>query len=1052
MKRMKRLVSLFVGCVICTSFVLAPQYTEKEVHAADTTYTVNLPSEGTITNVQSAEGSKQFIDIDFTDENLGKALLDFAYVKNEQGVTVATSAVTVRDAEGNKVNMTYFSVEGKIKIPLSNFSSNQTYSLSVTPKGYATYAGSFTTGEIVDDTNVAADLEVQKKLKYHLVDLQRGYDLDSVTITTENSTNAEVYLTRDLQEDFDDMSLIGTISEGTQTFKITGYDIAKYQYVIVKGAETVKKVEAYVSGDSMKGVKARPIGGDNVDIRFSSWADLHLRQGQRDVTNMTDILTKAKSEKFGGHLDAMVLVGDINNITDSSDGKNSYQAAMLNQYARIENIMVENGYGYSNLNNDSDDIIPVIYTAGNHEYQHKINNNTHKLWFVNEVDDFNCHKVINGYHFIAGSSNYDAVMEEDTTTWMKAEIEKAMAEDPTGTKPIFVFGHTQAVRNVGYSTSNPTYDPYYAGKSAEFVEWMKDYPQIVYFSGHTHYAMQQQTTIVQVGFTQVVLGLAGGSNIGYPGNTTDTGFVRDNIDDLEGDLSYHPQGAIIEAKNNVVYVYKIDFRNGGQIGDPWIIDTEGLSEGTSRAYYTNERHQFSVAPEFPEGTEENVVVNYTTTETAAATGDVITTKDATITFAQAQCNGIYGDKYPLVYHMKIYDRETGTLCKSYAHYSDAIYWSDQYTLTPTYTLDVPTLQMGRKYKVEILARNSFNKFGEPIVAELDYTVGSQSSEGIEVPTATILNNNYYDPATQPATATDGYKFFGASSTKETVTLTDSLSAPYSLEVTFNAAATNPGQLVGTTAHNLSFTSSDSVYYLTYTYTIDGTTKTLKTSNYYRNTLIDVIGVCDGTSAKLYVDGVLVATEVITGTADALSGDVVIGNAVYSSILKARMYNCALSGEQVVALNAETDQVKPTGADVWVRRLSPSKISLGDGATVHLGSLSNVMDGDNSTQVQLSGSRSIVIDMGIAYDVKGVTFRSGYLTTSGNQKIKLERGKTDTEERTLIYSTDASGELTKNTTYYYPVEDAMQYMYLSSTYNTELFVINEVRMYGKPIVQ
>ncbi len=25
---------------------------------------------------------------------------------------------------------------------------------------------------------------------------------------------------------------------------------------------------------------------------------------------------------------------------------------------------------------------------------------------------------------------------------------------------------------------------------------MKDYPQIVYFSGHTHYVMQQQTTVL----------------------------------------------------------------------------------------------------------------------------------------------------------------------------------------------------------------------------------------------------------------------------------------------------------------------------------------------------------------------------------------------------------------------------------------------------------------------------------------------------------------------------------------------------------------------------
>lgn len=1047
MKRMKRMVSLLIGAVMCMGIALPYITVENKVQAADAvTYVVNLPEGKAITNVEGAEGSMQFIDIDFNDEALGKALLNFSYVKDAvTGKTVATSAVTVRDAEGNKVNITYFATKDTVKVPLANFSSNETYTISVTPKGYDAYEGTFTTGEIVDDTNVAAGLEVQKKLTYSFVDLQRGYDLDSVSIVTENSVGAKVYLTRDLQEDFDDMTLLGTISEATQSFEITGYDIAKYQYIIVKGNETVKEIKGFVSSDSMKGVKARPVGGDNVDIRFSSWADLHLRQGQRDVTNMTDILTKSKSEKFGGHLDAMILVGDINCITDSSDGKNSYQDAMLNQYSRIENMMAENGYGYSNLNNDTDDIIPVIFAAGNHEYQHKVNNDTHKSWFINEVDDFNSHKVINGYHFIAGSTNYDAVMEEDTTAWMKAEIEKAMAEDPTGTKPIFVFGHTQAVRNVGYSTSNPTYDPYYAGKSAEFVDWMKDYPQIVYFSGHTHYAMQQQTTIVQVGFTQIVLGLAGGSNIGGPGNTTDTGFVRDNIDDLEGDLSYHPQGAIIEAKNNVVYVYKIDFRNGGQIGDPWIIDTEGLSEGTSRAYYTNERHQFSVAPEFPEGAEENIVVNYTTTEKTATTGDVITTKDATITFPQAQCNGIYGDKYPLVYHLKIYDQETGILCNTYSHYSDAIYWSDKYTLTPTYTLDVPTLQMGRKYTVEIVARNSFNKFGTPIVTELDYTVSGQGAEGAEIPTATILNNNYYE------TEADKYKFFTNAATADKVTMAETKSAPYSLEATFNTVIKNAGRLVGTDAHNLSITSNDSTYYITYTYTVDGVAKTLTTSSYYKNTIVDVVGVCDGASAKLYVDGVLVKAETITGVVDSISGDITIGKSVFSSIMKARAYNCALSSEQVIALNEESNQVKPTGEDAWVRLLSPEEIRLA-GGTVHLYSLSNIMDGDNSTSVQISGAtpRTVVIDLGKAYDVKAVSFRSSYLDVNGNQKIKLERSETDTEERTLIYSTAESGELTKNTSYYYSINDDMRYMYLSTAYSGQLFVINEVRVFGKPI--
>ena len=332
-----------------------------------------------------------------------------------------------------------------------------------------------------------------------------------------------------------------------------------------------------------------------------------------------------------------------------------------------------------------------------------------------------------------------------------------------------------------------------------------------------------------------------------------------------------------------------------------------------------------------------------------------------------------------------------------------------------------------------------------VLIELDYTLGNQNPEGVEVPEATILNNSYYE------TEKDGYKFYANAATADTVTMQEAVSTPYSLEASFHTVMQNAGRLVGTDAHNLSITSADSVYYVTYTYTVDGVAQTLKTSSYYKETLVDVVGVCDGTTAKLYVDGVLVKAAIITGTVDAMSGNITIGKSVFSSILKARIYNCALSGAEVAALNEESNQVKPAGEDAWVRFLSADEIRLG-GGTVYYGSLSNVMDGDTSTQVQLSGStpRTIIIDLGEAYDVKAVSFRSSYLDVNGNQRIKFERSKTDTEERTLIYSTADSGELTKNTNYYYSIEDEMRYMYLSTTYSGQLFVVNEVRMFGKPI--
>ena len=83
MKRMKRMVSLLIGAVMCMGIALPYITVENKVQAADAvTYMVNLPEGRAITNVESAEGSMQFIDIDFNDEALGKALLNFSSPKS----------------------------------------------------------------------------------------------------------------------------------------------------------------------------------------------------------------------------------------------------------------------------------------------------------------------------------------------------------------------------------------------------------------------------------------------------------------------------------------------------------------------------------------------------------------------------------------------------------------------------------------------------------------------------------------------------------------------------------------------------------------------------------------------------------------------------------------------------------------------------------------------------------------------------------------------------------------------------------------------------------
>lgn len=1059
--KMKKWVSLFLGIVLCAGTVAVPVSSGVAVQAADSTsYEVNLPTDVAVTNEQSTDGNLQFIDVTYADESIGDKL---------------DGTVAILDKDGTKINTTYFAVEGKIRIPLSNFASDTTYTLYITPDGLDAYSQTFTTGTIVDNTDVAVGLNVVEKTlkKYSVLDLLRGYDLDSVKITmAENTSGVEVLLTRDLTKDFDEMTNLGEIAAGTteQTFNITGYNIGKYQYVIVKGTETVQEINAYVSSESMKGIKARPIGGDNVDLRFCSWSDMHMQANQREVNHMTDILTKAKSEHFGGHLDAMVLVGDIHYMFPDST---TYNAEMLNRYARLETIMTDNGYGFSNLDNDSDDIITTIYTAGNHEYSGSASNDVHAQRFVDQVDTFHAHKVVNGYHFIAASSDYDAKMTEDAAAWTKAEIEKAVADDPTGTKPIFVFAHNQALNTVTTKAKHGTINTtYYPGTSTDFVEWLKGYPQVVYISGHTHYAEQLETSIVQAGFTQVSQGVTGGGNLGG-GSTLASGLVRDAIDNLSEENVYRPQGLIVETKNNVVYVYRIDFKTGGQIGNAWVIDTEGLQEKTARAYYTSERYDYSVAPYFEEGAAEQITVDYTTTTTTAA-DDTIYSVDAKITFPQAKSNDIYGDKVPMVYQLYIYDAETGTKVKNYGRWSDAIYWSENpfdvadethhYEMDETWTIDLPALQVGRIYKVDIHAVNSFIKRSEPITVYVDYSNPENITATVDKPTANIVDNSYYDSISDVAEE-DGYNFFGGT-TGDVISPTYDATSTYSLEATFHMPMEQNGRLIGTDAHNLAITSSG----LVYTYTVDGVQNTLTAATYYTNTCVDVVGTCDGTSAKLYVDGVLVKAATIetvvdettgttTGVVDALSGDIIIGNGIFASVLKARVYDKALSLEEIKVLKQETTDNQPTGG--YVKQITVQEISTN--ATIYDGlTLDKLIDGTTTNFTALSGStpREILLDLGQVYDLETVVLYQRTSSANDTKYLKITMSEeyialADAASRKLIHYDEEGDGFTQGAVPNYMKVDMSdgnnqaRYVYLTSS-NSNLLVINEFKIFGKAI--
>ena len=117
---------------------------------------------------------------------------------------------------------------------------------------------------------------------------------------------------------------------------------------------------------------------------------------------------------------------------------------------------------------------------------------------TNQETDF--HRVIGGYHFIGLSTGKTPNKHYSfrQKLWLKKEMKKACADTPD--KPVF-FIHHEHVKNTVYGSSD------FDGWGNRFFTGVSDkYPNIVDFSGHSHYPINDPRSIWQGAFTAIGTG------------------------------------------------------------------------------------------------------------------------------------------------------------------------------------------------------------------------------------------------------------------------------------------------------------------------------------------------------------------------------------------------------------------------------------------------------------------------------------------------------------------------------------------------------------------
>lgn len=390
-------------------------------------------------------------------------------------------------------------------------------------------------------------------------------------------------------------------------------------------------------------------------LRFAVCSDVHLRGetesegGKKTAEHFEKMLkgVNAYAEECSyDKLDALMVVGDMTN------------GGAPEEYEQFNAILDEN------LKDETQRLIIL----GNHEfidyrdYDPTIGYDMFKKYIREDVDD---HRVINGYHFIGVSYSDDAKTFNGKTAWLKSEIKKAVAD--TGDKPVFVYQHPQPFNTV-YGSVN--------WGSFEMKTALVGFPQVVDFSGHSHYANTDPRSIWQGAFTAI--------------GTGSTAALMGNLNYISGDEDAPGESGAcwiveVDADGNIrLKVYDVVNDKFFENNEYYLSD---VAKQSAHRYTWGNLKSHDTAPVFPENAQIGAVRN--------ENGNV------SLTFPDAQC--FWGaENYKIVVKNGGSEVYAGTVISNYVR-----------TVSDGMSADIGNIPAG-EYKVSITPYSPYAKGGKAI--------------------------------------------------------------------------------------------------------------------------------------------------------------------------------------------------------------------------------------------------------------------------------------------------------------------------------------------------
>lgn len=471
--------------------------------------------------------------------------------------------------------------------------------------------------------------------------------------------------------DFDPTSSIRKSVNGAGTYYIGlfpglelagGYTLVAYDEsggIVGKIVDTdplsVSEGKVIAAGDVAKPQTLSPVfDASQIVLSLAAISDTHVdgvstAPGTKFKRALEQLKTRAALKDANG-IDGVMVVGDL------IDNANNLQAQA---YKTI----------YESVFDPA--VTPMIYTVGNHDMNPKFTWTSETVaqaqafsatlgdsYFKTDLDNvmrknFEArHCVVGGCHILSVTPNATnpITYPMNVLNWLDEQLHALTKADPE--KYVIVLTHPMLYNTVYGSLLQDTYTnlgDYWATSALDDI--LKKYPQVVTFSGHLHFPLNDPRSVWQGDWTS--FGCASTKymaieNGGYEG-VSSTPTVMNDANDFS-------QGILVQFDiNGNLRATRMDFFHEAEIGQPWTIAYPSADKSHLNTYSHEARRaankapelspihvsvgevangQASIAVEFPSGADDEFVHHYIV-KLSRSDGTILATKKYLADFYKA---------------------------------------------------------------------------------------------------------------------------------------------------------------------------------------------------------------------------------------------------------------------------------------------------------------------------------------------------------------------------------------------------------------------------------